>query len=310
MRQQQSFSYSAVNSTDIQGILLLDKPSGCSSQQAVSQIKRLLNTKKAGHTGTLDPLATGLLPICIGEATKFAKFLFSADKHYRVEVQLGICTDTGDKEGKVISKRSVPPINKNLLLNILAQFQGEINQIPPMFSAIKYKGKPLYEWARQGKEIERLPRPVTIYALQLLDYNMEQLTLEVRCSKGTYVRSLVIDIGDQLGCGAHITALRRLSVGNYHIHDSTTLEAIEAYPSMEARNQLILPTEKALPMEWPRFNVSDAAAFYLRRGQPLLLPRAPATDWIRLFLKSNNQLLGIGRILKDGRIAPERLLNG
>ena len=290
------------------GILLLDKTFGYTAQQAVSVVKRLFHIKKAGHTGSLDPIATGLLPVCLGEATKFSQFLLAADKHYAVEALLGIRTDTGDSEGAILEEKAVPTIDIENLLEMLARFQGTITQVPPMFSAIKHKGKPLYYWARKGISIERTARPVIIYQLKLLNYALNTLKLEVRCSKGTYIRTLIEDIGSCLGCGAHVTALRRLSVGDYSVDQSSRLSDIESLSLQKRRTALVLPMESALSTTWPELHISEAAAFYLYRGQSLALPRTPKSGWVRLFLKPDYRLLGIGQILQDGRVAPYRLI--
>jgi len=296
-------------SNKLHGILFLNKPTGFTSQQAVSKIKRLLKVKKAGHTGALDPIATGLLPICIGEATKFSQLLLTSDKHYRVDACLGRRTDTGDSEGRIIERKPVHTIEEKKLKNSLSRFLGDILQTPPMFSAIKQQGKPLYYWARKGIEMKRASRPISIYELKLLSYQPERLSLEVRCSKGTYIRTLIDDIGVTLGCGAYVTHLHRLSVGKYTIKDSIDFATLESINTVTERAQQLLPISEILPKEWPTFKISKAAAFYLRRGQALTLPKTPIQGPIKLLLKSDNQLIGVGQILKDGRIAPYRLIN-
>jgi tRNA pseudouridine55 synthase len=292
----------------LNGILLLNKPPLLTSQQVVSQVKRLFKVKKAGHTGSLDPIATGLLPICLGEATKFSQFLLATDKHYRVEAQLGLCTDTGDCQGQPLTQRPIPRLERADILPILQQFTGTLFQLPPMYSAIKHQGKPLYHWARKGITLERKPRQITIHHLELLDYQSDKLILEVKCSKGTYIRSLVEDIGEALNCGAHVTALHRLSVGHYQVTQSVDLNTLESIHTLAERAHHLLPLEAALP-QWPIVKVSEAAAFYFRRGQALALPKTPDTGWVRLVLKPSGPLLGIGQMLKDGRIAPYRLVN-
>ncbi len=293
----------------IDGFLLLNKPYGMTSQQSVSYAKRLFDSKKAGHTGSLDPMATGLLPICFGEATKFCQFLLMTDKHYRFTMKLGIKTDTGDAQGNVIATAPVLPVAKSRLLEILNTFKGKINQIPPLFSAIKHQGQPLYRFARRGIHIERKARVIKIDELKLVSSTQDQLILEVSCSKGTYIRSLVEDIGEMIGCGAHVSALHRLSVGKYHIENSICFEQIESFNSVEKRRQQLLPLDNILPSHWPEMKLSKAAIFYLHRGQPLTLPNMPPNGWVRLRSKENNTVLGLGQILKDGRLAPYRLLN-
>ncbi len=219
------------------GILLLNKPPFFTSQQVVTQVKRLFKAKKAGHTGSLDPIATGLLPVCLGEATKFSQFLLETDKHYRVEATLGICTDTGTAQGQIVTQRSVPTIDIEHLHKVLTAFKGTLAQIPPIYSALKHEGKPLYHWARKGvTSIPRKPRQITIYELELLNYNANKLILEVKCSKGTYIRSLVEDIGEALNCGAHVTALHRVSVGDYHDTQSIDLNTLESMPTKKDLN--------------------------------------------------------------------------
>lgn len=290
----------------INGILLLDKPQGLSSNQALQQVKRLFSAKKAGHTGSLDPLATGLLPICLGEATKFCQFLLEADKQYWVQAQLGIKTHTGDREGECMSRRAVPPFKVADIQAVLSRFQGTFSQIPPMFSALKYQGKPLYQWARQGIEVNRSARDITITELNLLGYTSDTFTLEIRCSKGTYVRSLVDEIGEALGCGAHVVALRRLSVAAYQSQQMVSVDQIASLKD-EARLDLLLPLETALSA-LPVLMLSEAATFYLRRGQALALPGMPEKGWVRLVLTPNEQFIGVGQILADGRVAPYRLM--
>jgi tRNA pseudouridine55 synthase len=226
------------NLRTVNGILLLDKPAGLTSNAALQAVKRLYRARKAGHTGSLDPLATGLLPICFGEATKISGFLLDADKHYRVQCRLGVRTNTGDAEGEVLEQRPVEGITEAALRKVIEGFIGDIEQIPPMYSALKHKGERLYNLARQGVEVEREARTVTIHALELLDFGGDTAELRVHCSKGTYVRTLVEDIGALLGCGAHVSGLRRLGVGPFDgsvMHDMDALEALasEGYPALD-----------------------------------------------------------------------------
>jgi tRNA pseudouridine55 synthase len=292
----------------VNGILLLDKPAGLTSNAALQVVKRLYRARKAGHTGSLDPLATGLLPICFGEATKISGFLLDADKHYRVQCKLGVRTNTGDAEGEVLEQRPVEGITEAALREVIAGFLGDIEQIPPMYSALKHKGERLYNLARQGVEVEREARTVTIYALELLDFGGDRAELRVHCSKGTYVRTLVEDIGAMLGCGAHVSGLRRLGVGPFDgsaMHDMEALEALasEGYPALD---RLLLPIEAGLA-QWPGVSLSGDAAFYLRQGQPVLVPQAPTQGWVRLY-EGDRQFIGMGEILDDGRVAPRRLM--
>ncbi len=292
----------------ISGILLLDKPKGITSNQALQITKQLFAAHKVGHTGSLDPLATGLLPLCFGEATKFSQFLLNADKTYWVSARLGIKTNTGDAEGEIIESR---PINADALENlaaILASFSGTISQIPPMFSALKHKGKPLYKLARQGIVIERSPRTVQIHRLQLLDkVGEDTLNLEIKCSKGTYVRTLIEDIGEALGCGAYVQELRRLGVANYLAEQMVSLAQLQELTQAE-RDQHLLGLDSLL-QEWPILKISQAATYYLYRGQAILLPNLPQQGLIRLVLQESGRFVGIGEILDDGRIAPRRLVD-
>jgi len=287
---------------------LLDKPSGITSNDALQQVKRLYFAKKAGHTGSLDPLASGVLPICIGEATKVSAFLLDADKRYQVRCQLGVRTATADAEGEVIDTRPVEAYSDQRIEEVLDQFRGDIEQIPPMYSALKHQGQRLYKLARQGMEVEREPRPVSIYALTLTGQGEDWLDINVHCSKGTYVRTLAEDIGEQLGCGAHVSALRRTMVGPYGDEELVTLEALEELKQedMPAMDKLLLPIESALS-QWPGVNLSSDAAFYLQQGQPVLIPHAPTSGWVRLYA-GENDFLGMGEILDDGRVAPRRLM--
>jgi tRNA pseudouridine55 synthase len=298
------------NGRDINGILLLDKPSGITSNAALQQVKRLYFARKAGHTGSLDPLASGVLPICMGEATKVSAFLLDADKRYEVRCRLGVRTSTADAEGEVLETRAVGSYSPEATEAVLAQFRGSIEQIPPMYSALKHQGKRLYKLARAGVEVERAPRRVDIYALSLRACGEDWIDIQVHCSKGTYVRTLVEDIGDRLGCGAHVAALRRTGVGPYGQQNLVTLETLEKLKStdMAAMDRLLLPIESALT-QWPDVQLSSDAAFYLQQGQPVLVPHAPTSGWVRLYERGHT-FLGMGEILDDGRVAPRRLMRG
>jgi len=292
----------------VNGILLLDKPPGMTSNAALQVVKRLYQARKAGHTGSLDPLATGLLPLCFGEATKVSGFLLDADKRYRVVCKLGENTTTGDAEGEVIARRPVEGVTEARLRKALEGFVGEIEQIPPMYSAVKHKGERLYKLARQGVEVEREARKVDIHSLELRDFSLPVFEIDVHCSKGTYVRTLVEDIGEQLGCGAHVTALRRLAVGPFDDSQMVDMAALEATAAegMAALDKLLLPMESGLS-QWPGVRLSGDAAFYLRQGQPVLVPQAPTEGWVRLY-EGESRFLGMGEILDDGRVAPRRLM--
>ncbi len=297
-----------VRGRDVSGILLLDKPSGITSNDALQQVKRLYFAKKAGHTGSLDPLASGVLPICMGEATKVSAFLLDADKRYQVRCQLGVRTATADAEGEVLETRPVGVYNREQLETVLEEFRGSIEQIPPMYSALKHQGQRLYKLARQGVEVEREPRPVEIYELTVAGQGEDWLDINVHCSKGTYVRTLAEDIGDRLGCGAHVSALRRTAVGPYGDTMLVGLETLRELKEkdMSSMDTLLLPIESALT-QWPDVDLSTDAAFYLQQGQPVLVPHAPTSGWVRLY-EGNRSFLGMGEILDDGRVAPRRLM--
>jgi tRNA pseudouridine55 synthase len=287
---------------------LLDKPSGITSNDALQQVKRLYFAKKAGHTGSLDPLASGVLPICMGEATKASAFLLDADKRYRVRCKLGIRTATGDAEGEVTQTRAVASYSEEQLEAVFAEFRGSIEQIPPMYSALKHQGQRLYKLARQGVEVEREPRSVEIYELNLAGQGEDWIDISVHCSKGTYVRTLAEDIGEKLGCGAHVSALRRTAVGPYDDRNLVSIETLKELKEtdMAAMDKLLLPIESALT-QWPDVNLSSDAAFYLQQGQPVLVPHAPTSGWVRLY-EGERSFLGMGEILDDGRVAPRRLM--
>jgi tRNA pseudouridine55 synthase len=298
---------------NISGLLLLDKPGGIGSNTALQRVKHLYNANKAGHTGNLDPLATGMLPICLGEATKISGFLLDADKQYRAECRLGITTDTGDAEGRVIDEKPVPELSVRRIEQALAQFRGEIEQVPPMYSALKHQGQPLYKLARQGLKIEREARKVTIYELKLLDWTRDSLKLDVVCSKGTYIRTLAEDIGAVLGCGAHLTALRRLSSGPFQesgMVDFDTLSRLATQQDFAGLDDLLLPVDAALP-DWPQATVDATITAYLRQGQAVWLPGSPTEGLLRLYGRESDGgtvFIGIGQVLDDGRIAPKRLI--
>ena len=292
----------------VSGVLLLDKPVGWTSNAALQAVKRLYQARKAGHTGSLDPLASGLLPICLGEATKLSGLLLNANKAYRFTCRLGVTTTTGDAEGEILVTRPVESLSREPVEVALRRFTGAIQQTPPMYSAVKRAGQPLYKLARRGIEVERASREVTIHELRLLRLDGAELECELRCSKGTYVRTLAADLGEALGCGAHIVALRRTAVEPYDAARMVTLEALRerAEQGLAALDEVLLPADTALP-DWPVVRVRGDSAFYLRQGQPVLVPRAPTQGRVRLY-EDEERLLGIGEILDDGRVAPRRLL--
>ena len=284
------------------GILLLDKPSGITSTAALGRAKRVLGIRKAGHTGALDPMATGLLPLCFGQATKISAFLLDADKRYRAEIALGAETDTGDAEGTVTDSRPIGDYTPEQIESVLASFRGPINQVPPMYSALKHRGKRLHELARAGIEVERKPRSVVIHSLQLLGRHPDRLRVSVDCSKGTYIRSLAVDIGRSLGCGAHLTALRREGSGPFSLSQAVALPALEEMDRSEARG-LLLPPDAALP-HWPRMEVGPEAAQDVRHGRAVPTDRAPEPQ-VRIY--AGARFLGLGRIDSGGVLRVRRL---
>ncbi|MCC6302557.1 MAG: tRNA pseudouridine(55) synthase TruB [Gammaproteobacteria bacterium] len=295
---------------DVSGIVLLDKPAGITSNAALQTVKRLFRARKAGHTGSLDPLATGLLPICLGEATKLSGFLLDADKRYRTEIRLGVTTTTGDAEGETLRVREVADLDRARVAEAVARFTGEIEQIPPMHSALKRNGMPLYKLARQGIEVERAPRPVVIHALELVRCEADRIELDVRCSKGTYIRVLAEDIGEALGCGAHVGALRRTGVGGFDAGRMVALETLRAVAEQQGPEALdagLVSMEDAL-LHWPDVRLAPDVAFFLRRGQAVFVPHAPARGFVRIYTRED-RFLGIGHVLEDGRVAPKRLVN-
>ncbi len=293
---------------EVSGILLLDKPVGMTSNHALQAVKRLYRARKAGHTGSLDPLATGLLPLCLGEATKISAYLLDADKRYWVRVRLGTVTTTGDAEGEVVETRPVVGIDETRVRAALAAFMGPIRQLPPMYSALKHQGQRLYKLAREGVEVEREPRAVTIHAIMLLALEGEEFDMEVHCSKGTYVRTLAEDIGAALGCGAFVSALRRTGVGPYLADRMIGMPEIErrAEEGFDALDALLLPIDSAVA-HWPEIKLSDDAAYYLKLGQPVLVPKAPPNGWLRLY-DARGRFVGVGEIEDDGKVAPRRLM--
>jgi tRNA pseudouridine55 synthase len=296
----------------IDGILVLDKPAGMTSNGALQIVKSLYYAAKAGHTGSLDPLATGVLPICFGEATKFSQFLLDSDKAYHTTIVLGVATDSGDADGQVIAEHDASGLEQARLEEALEQFRGAIKQVPSMFSAIKVNGQPLYKLARQGKEIEREARDVNVYELQLLAYRpgkQAEVDLSIRCSKGTYIRSIAEDLGKILGCGGHVSVLRRTEVGPYLMSDAVTLDRLQGLRDnreFTLLDDFILPLSSALG-HLPEVALTENAGFYIRQGQPVLVPHMPTQGMVRISMESG-EFLGVGEILDDGRVAPRRLV--
>jgi len=295
---------------DVHGILLLDKPRGLTSNQALQQVKRLLKARKAGHTGSLDPLASGLLPLCFGEATKVSRFLLEADKTYEADFQLGVTTTTGDAEGEVLQRRPVDASRREIE-RMIERFTGTIEQIPPMYSAIKQGGEPLYKLARAGIVTEREPRTVTVYGYKVLALDGDRLSVEIRCSKGTYVRSLAHDLGEVLGCGAHVAALRRTAMGGFTVDQTITLAAFEALPDPQARAARLVPADQAL-LTVPAITISRHAAYYFCQGQPVMARPLPPAGWLRVYEEGGEtgaRFLGLAEVDDEGRAAPRRLLH-
>ncbi len=288
----------------VSGVLLLDKPLGYSSNQALQKVKWLYQAAKAGHTGTLDPLATGLLPICLGEATKFAQVLTDADKTYIATIKLGVTTTTADAEGEVLETKSVN-VTETQFDAACQLFLGEISQIPPMHSALKVDGKPMYEYARAGQEVERKPRQVTIHAIERLAFDRDVAQIKVTCSKGTYIRTLAEDIGQQLGCGAHLAGLRRTATAGYTLEHAYTIEALEAM-DMSARDTCLLPVDSAIA-NLPKMELDADAAYFLLQGQAVWIPGKVPQGEMRLYDEADH-FLGLGYRLGNGKIAPKRLL--
>ena len=286
----------------------MDKPAGISSNDVVQQAKRLFGAQKVGHTGSLDPLATGVLPLCFGEATKFSQYLLDANKTYWTRIRLGVSTETGDADGEVIAQVDATAITKTQVSDALETFVGEIEQIPSMYSALKHQGQPLYKLARQGIEVERASRTVTIYSAELLQFAEAYIELRVHCSKGTYIRSLAEDLGAVLGCGGHVSALRRLAAGPYAEPQAVTLEQVSEIGDPQEMDALLLPIASAVGT-WPSVRLHEDTAHYVRQGQPVQVAHAPTDGWVQIFESAEeDRFLGVGEVLTDGRIAPRRLV--
>ena len=294
---------------NVTGVLLLDKPPGLTSNDALQQVKSRYQARKAGHTGSLDKAASGLLPLCFGEATKFSGFLLNADKHYHTVFRLGIQTSTGDAEGEVVFRGETGRLSRRRVEQALSRFRGAIMQVPPMFSALKHKGERLYKLAHQGLEVAREPREVTIHNMDLIDYRGHELELDIRCSKGTYIRTLAEDVGKELGCGGHVQALRRIGVGPYSDPDMLTLPALEniAATGMPHLDRLLLGIDSVV-QDLPAVHLVDSVAYYLCQGQPVTVPRAPTRGLLRIYTE-DKRFLGVGEVLPDGRVTPKRLVS-
>lgn len=300
---------------DVHGVLLLDKQQGASSNDVLQKVKRLYNANRAGHTGALDPLATGMLPICLGEATKFSQYLLDSDKRYRVIARLGQRTDTSDADGQVVEERPVT-FTATELASALESFRGNTQQIPSMYSALKYQGKKLYEYARQGIEVPREARPITVYELLFIRHEGDELELEIHCSKGTYIRTIIDDLGEKLGCGAHVIYLRRLAVSRYPIERMVTLEQLQKLvqqaeqqdvPAAELLDPLLMPMDSPAS-DFPVVNIPTVVAAYFKNGQPVRASTTPAEGLVRVTEGEEGKFIGMGEIDEQGRVAPRRLV--
>ncbi|PXB01742.1 MULTISPECIES: tRNA pseudouridine(55) synthase TruB [Pectobacterium] len=300
---------------DIHGVLLLDKPQGVSSNDVLQKVKRIFNANRAGHTGALDPLATGMLPICLGEATKFSQYLLDSDKRYRVIARLGQRTDTSDADGNVIEERAIG-FSATDLEQALEGFRGTTQQVPSMYSALKYQGRKLYEYARQGLTVPREAREITVYELQFIRWEGDELELEIHCSKGTYIRTIIDDLGEKLGCGAHVIYLRRLQVATYPTERMVTLEQLAALseqaqtqelPLSKSLDPLLMPMESPV-IDFPEVNLTPVVAGYLKLGQAVQAANVPSNGMVRITEGDEHKFIGMGEIDSDGRVAPRRLV--
>ena len=300
---------------DIHGVLLLDKPQGVSSNDVLQKVKRIFNANRAGHTGALDPLATGMLPICLGEATKFSQYLLDSDKRYRVIARLGQRTDTSDADGNVIEERAIG-FSATDLEQALEGFRGTTQQVPSMYSALKYQGRKLYEYARQGLTVPREAREITVYELQFIRWEGDELELEIHCSKGTYIRTIIDDLGEKLGCGAHVIYLRRLQVATYPTERMVTLEQLAALaeqaqtqelPLWQSLDPLLMPMESPV-IDFPEVNLTPVVAGYLKLGQAVQAANVPSNGMVRITEGDEHKFIGMGEIDSDGRVAPRRLV--
>ena len=299
----------------IDGVILLDKPTGISSNDALQKVKRIYFAEKAGHTGALDPLATGMLPICLGEATKFSQFLLDSDKRYRVIAKLGERTDTSDSDGEVVETRPVD-VDLAKLEASIDKFRGESDQVPSMFSALKYQGKPLYEYARKGIEVPRESRKITVYEIVLHRFEGDEVEMEVHCSKGTYIRTIVDDLGEMLGCGAHVTMLRRTGVAKYPYERMVTLEQLNELLEQAHREEvaprdlldpLLLPMDTAVE-DLPEVNMNAELTDLVQHGMPVQVAGAPAEGTVRMTSGEEKLFIGVAQIDDNGRVAPKRLV--
>ena len=293
---------------NISGIVVLDKANGLSSNAALQEVKRLYEANKAGHTGSLDPLATGVLPVCLGEATKVSQFLLDSDKRYRARIKLGIRTDTGDSEGSIIERNEGISVSRKAIERALTKFKGEVEQLPPMHSAIKMNGVPLYKLARKGIAVEREPRLVTLYQICLVEFVNSELELEISCSKGTYIRTIADDLGQELGCGAHVIELRRTQAGVFTEKDSISSEELaleKENRGLDKIDQFLIPMDRAI-QDLPEVNLPSITASHVKNGQAVLVRHLPKNGLVRMY--EDEQFIGIGSIDDDGKVAPKRLI--
>jgi len=293
---------------NINGIVVLDKANGLSSNAALQEVKRLYEANKAGHAGSLDPLATGVLPVCLGEATKVSQFLLDSDKRYRARIKLGIRTDTGDSEGSIIERNEGIRVSREAIERALTKFKGEVEQVPPMHSAIKMNGVPLYKLARKGIAVEREPRLVTLYQICLVEFVNSELELEISCSKGTYIRTIADDLGQELGCGAHVIELRRTQAGVFTEKDSISSEELaleKENRGLDKIDQFLIPMDRAI-QDLPEVNLPSITASHVKNGQAVLVRHLPKNGLVRMY--EDEQFIGIGSIDDDGKVAPKRLI--
>ncbi len=302
----------------INGVLLLDKPYEMSSNSALQKVKRIYFAQKAGHTGALDPLATGMLPVCLGEGTKFSQFLLDTDKTYEVTAKLGVRTTTSDADGDIVSEKEVN-VGDDALHKALDSFRGTTQQVPSMYSALKYQGQPLYKYAREGIEVPRESRSITVFSLELLRFENDEVDLSIHVSKGTYIRTIVDDLGELLGCGAHVAHLRRSAVGNYPKDKMVTMEQLESLLE-KAQNEDVPPSTYLDPLLLPMTSacdgipavcVDDMSAHYLRHGNPVQASQAPSEGMVQVFVGDsveNGEFIGVGQIDEEGRVAPKRIV--
>ena len=288
--------------------MVLDKANGLSSNAALQEVKRLYEANKAGHAGSLDPLATGVLPVCLGEATKVSQFLLDSDKRYRTRIKLGIRTDTGDSEGAIIERNEGISVSRKAIERALTKFKGEVEQVPPMHSAIKMNGVPLYKLARKGIAVEREPRLVTLYQICLVEFVNSELELEISCSKGTYIRTIADDLGQELGCGAHVIELRRTQAGVFTEKDSISSEELaleKENRGLDKIDQFLIPMDRAI-QDLPEVNLPSITASHVKNGQAVLVRHLPKNGLVRMY--EDEQFIGIGSIDDDGKVAPKRLI--